>query len=66
MKNNPYEILDISQNATDEQIEQARKHQLKVQCGENINKRNKDGYYVAALISQAASDLLDSVKKKRN
>jgi len=61
---NPYEILGIKQNATSEQIEEARKKQLKDQCGEDINKKNENGEYVSGLINRAASDLLDSVKRK--
>lgn len=61
---NPYTILEIRQDATDNEIEQARKYQLMIQCGMDINKKNEDGEYIQEVINQAAKDLLDPEKRK--
>ena len=61
---NPYMILGIRQDATNEQIEQARKYQLIFQCEANLNKKNEDGEYIQEVINQAADDLLNPEKRK--
>lgn len=61
---NPYTILGIRQDATDNEIEQARKYQLMLQCGMDVNKQSEDGEYIQEVINQAAKDLLDSEKRK--
>jgi len=61
---NPYQILEIEQNATNKQIELARKHQLKTKCGVDENRKNEEGEYLQEVINQAAEDLLNPEKRK--
>lgn len=61
---NPYIILEIKENATSEEIEQARKRQLKLQCGLDENKKNEEGEYLQEVINRAADDLLEPTRRK--
>lgn len=61
---NPYLVLNIKQDATNEEIEFARRYQLKLQCGVDANKKNEKGEYLQEIIDKAANDLLDSEKRK--
>lgn len=61
---NPYIILDINENATDEEIEIARKRQLKLQCSMDENRKDENGEYLSNVINQAANDLLNKERRK--
>ncbi len=61
---NPYEILEIGKDATDEEIESARKYQLLVQCGNDVNKKDENGEYIQEVINEAAANLLNPEKRK--
>lgn len=63
---NPYTILGIGQDASNQEIEQARKYQLMMQCEMDPNKKNENGEYIQEVINQAAKDLLDSKKEKKS
>lgn len=63
--NNPYEILNISSSATNEEIENARKRQLKLKCSIDENAKNEKGEYLSHVINEAADRLLDpDVRRK--
>ncbi len=61
---NPYVILNIKSDATNEEIELARKKQLMLQCGVDNNIKNEEGEYLQQVINEAANDLLDPQKRK--
>lgn len=61
---NPYVVLNVHQSATNDEIEKARKTQLKEQCGIDQNIKNENGEYLSHVINQAADDLLNSEKRK--
>jgi len=61
---NPYVVLNIHQSVTNDEIEKARKTQLKKQCGDDQNIKNEDGEYLSNIINQAADDLLNPEKRK--
>lgn len=63
--NNPYEILNISSSATNEEIENARKRQLKLKCSIDENAKNEKGEYLSHVINEAADSLLDPDERRK-
>lgn len=62
--NNPYTILGINQNATNEEIEKARKEQLKLKCSIDQNAKDENGEYLSDVINKAADNLLNKERRK--
>lgn len=62
--NNPYIILDINQDATDEEIEKARKRELKSKCSIDQNAKDENDEYLSDVINQAADNLLNKERRR--
>lgn len=63
--NNPYEILNISSNATNEEIENARKSGLKLNAFIDENAKDEKGEYLSDIINKAADSLLDPDERRK-
>lgn len=63
--NNPYEILNISESATNLEIENARRRQLKLKCSIDENLKDEKGEYLSDIINKAADSLLDPDERRK-
>ncbi len=62
---NPYELLQISQTATNQEINEAFLKQVYLFCGNDSNQKNEAGDYLLSQYLEARKQLLDCEKRKK-
>lgn len=64
MKQNPYVVLGIKENATKKEILEALKYNMQLFGGNDGNEKNEDGEYYQQFFLENAKMLLDTEKRK--